>query len=545
MKFSDYESKRPPRAKQLEALIASADRRVFALLMQQRTGKSKVVIDTAGYHYDRFVAAGGDFAAPRDGITGLLVSAAPGRVHRNWSKYELPADLPDRIPRMDVVWEAGKVRYDKDERRFRGPLAEELYGLLGFEGLAILLVNEGALITDALRRYVLKFLNARKRVMMAVDEYTLQMLTPGARTSKVLLKMGGHPAVVVKRILDGTPFGNRGPLDAYAGFRFLDPAIFGFHTFTDFKHHFAEWETKIFHDNVKGIEREYPSIRRDEEDRPIYQNLDEFMEKLAANSFRVLRSECWDAPPKTYQIASFQLSKEQRRCYDDLAEEYEADLPCGARVSASHVLTRYLRLQQIASNYWPPEKVGVIHGLCDGEGCVACDDLGVIVGKTPLRRIGKDNPRADAYRDVIRANGDVKVITWARFHEDVDACLDVLRGLGRDPVRYDGRCSDAEKDAAQDAFQLGAATDLVGNPRSGGRGLKLSAARLIVNYSNDFSLLTRLQSEDRAEDEAKKESTGVVDLLAEDTVDEVIVAALRASKSIADYVLGERGGRWL
>jgi hypothetical protein len=543
--LSSYPFKRAPRAKQLEALRRSVDERVFALLMEQRTGKSKVVIDTAGLHFFRFLESGGDYADPRGGITGLVISAAPGRVHRNWAKYELPADLPDAIPRMAVVWEASRVSYDKKKRRFVGSLAPQLYDLLGFRGMAVLLLNEGAILTDALRRYVLKFFNARKRVMLTVDEYTLQLLTAGARTSKVLTKMSEHPAAVIKRILDGTPFGNRGPLDAFAGFRFLDPRIFGHETYTTYKHHFAKWETKVFHDNAKGIEREYPSIVKDEDGVPMYQNLEEFSEKLARHSFRVLRSECWDAPPKVYQPVTFQLSAEQRRVYDGLAEEFQAELSDGRVVSATHVLTRYLRLQQVASNYWPPEKVGAIHELCDGNGCPGCDDLGVVITKTKLRRIGAEDPRRDAYLDAIRANAELKTITWARFQEDVDTCMAGLRSLGRSPVQYDGRCSDEEKDAAQDAFQLGGATDLVGNPKSGGRGLKLSAAGLIVNYSNEFSLLTRLQSEDRAEDEAKKTSTGVLDLIAEDTVDEIIVSALRASKSIADYVLRERGGNWL
>jgi hypothetical protein len=55
-----------------------------------------------------------------------------------------------------------------------------------------------------------------------------------------------------------------------------------------------------------------------------------------------------------------------------------------------------------------------------------------------------------------------------------------------------------------------------------------------------------LQSEDRAEAEGKKDGTGIVDLVAENTLDDdVIIPALRAKREIADYVMGERRGKWL
>jgi len=165
----------------------------------------------------------------------------------------------------------------------------------------------------------------------------------------------------------------------------------------------------------------------------------------------------------------------------------------------------------------------------------------------PMRVIDpKANPRIDAAEEVMRMN-DSPGVVWARFHEDVDQLLRLAGKLGRKAVRYDGRCSNQEKDDNLDAFQVkGTADMLIGNPASGGRGVPMWRAHWILNYSNYFSLLTRLQSEDRAEVKGKRVGTGIIDLVAEDTVDDTsIIPALRAKKSVVDYVMNERGGKWL
>jgi N12 class adenine-specific DNA methylase len=77
-----YQFKTEPFAHQREALFRSMDAEYFGLLMEQRTGKSKVVLDNAAMLH-------------RDGkINGLLI-IAPNGVHRNWIADEIKIHLPD------------------------------------------------------------------------------------------------------------------------------------------------------------------------------------------------------------------------------------------------------------------------------------------------------------------------------------------------------------------------------------------------------------------------------------------------------------------
>ena len=55
----------------------------------------------------------------------------------------------------------------------------------------------------------------------------------------------------------------------------------------------------------------------------------------------------------------------------------------------------------------------------------------------------------------------------------------------------------------------------------------------------------RLQSEDRAHRIGQKKSVTYVDIMADDTVDEKIVKALRKKINIASEVLGEQLREWI
>lgn len=508
-----YAPKTAPYEWQAKAFERFKNAPLAAIFAEQRTGKTKLIIDIAAYQFEQ------------NNITALLIVAMPGRVHANWINNEVPTHLPNRIPRRAFIWTAGKISTRKAQ--------DELDALLKFNGLSILTVNGEATITEAFRAYAAKFLKTRKRVMVTIDEFTLIHKTPGAKRTKLIAAIGRQPEVKIKTILDGTPVGE-GPLDLYAPISFLSTSIFGFTNFHAYKHHFAKWEKKTNW-----------SQGRDYEELVEYQNLDELTRKLAPISFRILRKDCWDVPAKVYQTHNFVLSPAQRKIYDSLSKEFKAELTGGYEVSSNHILTRLLRLQQITGNFWPAETIAAIHPPCNGEGCFGCEDLGIVVSKTHLRAIDQDkNPRVEALLELLAMNPGPGII-WARFHEDVDQARRAIELIHRIAIQYDGRVGPAGKDAALAAYQNGPPAVLVGNPRSGGRGLRLDRAEWMIYYSNDFSLLSRLQSEDRAEAKDKPTGTGIIDICAEDTIDQTIIDALRSKKSIVDFVMGERGGRWL
>ena len=86
---------------------------------------------------------------------------------------------------------------------------------------------------------------------------------------------------------------------------------------------------------------------------------------------------------------------------------------------------------------------------------------------------------------------------------------------------------------------------IVGTPATGGYGITLTAANTVIYFSNGYDLEKRLQSEDRAHRIGQKKNVTYVDIIAEDTVDEKIVKALRDKINVASQVLGEELKAWI
>ena len=67
----------------------------------------------------------------------------------------------------------------------------------------------------------------------------------------------------------------------------------------------------------------------------------------------------------------------------------------------------------------------------------------------------------------------------------------------------------------------------------------------MIYYSNGYDLEKRLQSEDRAHRIGQKKSVTYIDLIAEKTIDEKIVKALRKKIDIASQIMGEELKSWI
>ena len=64
-------------------------------------------------------------------------------------------------------------------------------------------------------------------------------------------------------------------------------------------------------------------------------------------------------------------------------------------------------------------------------------------------------------------------------------------------------------------------------------------------YSNNFDLAIRLQSEDRAHRIGQTSKVTYVDIVAENTVDDRILKALRSKIDIASQILAEDYKSWI
>ena len=140
-----------------------------------------------------------------------------------------------------------------------------------------------------------------------------------------------------------------------------------------------------------------------------------------------------------------------------------------------------------------------------------------------------------------------KIIIWSRFRYDIihiQAELAKVYG-GQSVVSYYGDTSEQDRQFAIERFQDGNARFFVANPATAGYGLTLTEANTVIYYANDFNLETRIQSEDRCHRIGQKNPVTYIDLIADGTIDEKIVKALRDKINIGARVLGEEAREWL
>jgi len=491
---TDYRFGGPaPFTHQRRAFLLSRDRAAFALLMEQGTGKSKVIVDTACWLFGR------------DKIRQVLV-VAPNSVKTNWVTDEVPIHTPDYVRYRAAYWGGGTAEH---RRQVAAVLEGDEPDVLRW-----LVINVEALSTGRGAEAVEAFIR-RAPTLMVVDESS-RIKTPGARRTRAVIRLGRFAAY--RRICTGTPI-TQGPLDAWAQFRFLDAdMLFGFESFSSFRTYFA----------ILGGFNNRVVVA--------YAHLDELQRLIEPHSYRVLRADCLDLPPKIYQKIEVDLADVQRRLYDQMRDQMVAELSAEKKVTATIVLTQLLRLQQITGGFVPAETV-----------LVAPNGIPVVADAV-AEPIPGPNPKLAALLELV---DDVtgKVIVWARFRAELDMIARALREkFGPDTVvEFHGGVKDDARILARTAFQDPGSPVrfFVGQTETGGLGLTLTQAKTVVYFSNSYSLESRLQSEDRAHRIGQTGSVTYVDLIARETVDLKLMSALRAKKALAGTVTGDLWKDWI
>ena len=474
-----YKFKTKPYKHQMTALEKSWNKENFAYFMEMGTGKTKVLIDNMSMLYDK------------GKIDGALI-VAPKGVVKTWYEQEVPTHLPDHIENVAVLWQPNitKIQQEKLESLFEIETA-----------LHILVMNVEAFSTEKGVKFASKFLNSHK-TLMAIDESTT-IKTPTAKRTKNIIDLGKHARY--KRILTGSPI-TKNPLDLYTQCEFLDPYLLDFASYYAFRNRYAEMTTM----NVRG--RSIQVVKK-------FRHLGELSESLQPFSYRVLKEDCLDLPPKIFMKRHVALTAEQKRVYDQMKEKALAILN-GKMITTMTVLTQLMRLHQITCGHF------------------TADD-----GSTQA----VDNNRLNELMSILDET-EGKAIIWANYQLSVGEIIQrIIKEYGEDSyVHYYGLTSQEDRQDNIRKFQNDPnCRFIIGTPQTGGYGITLTQAHTVIYYSNSYDLEKRLQSEDRAHRIGQKKTVTYIDLICEDTVDEKIVKALRNKINIASEVMGEELKEWI
>ena len=424
-------------------------------------------------------------------IDGVLI-VAPKGVVKTWYEQELPIHLPNHIKNMTILWQSNITKGQR----------EKLNSLFKSDhDLHILIMNVEAFSTEKGKDFATKFLNSH-RTLMVIDESTT-IKNPTAKRTKNILALSEISRY--RRIMTGSPV-TKNPLDLYSQCEFLSPYLLDFTSYYAFRNRYAEMKTL----HLRGR-----SIQIVDE----FKNLGELSDQLKGFSYRVLKEDCLDLPEKNWTKRQITLTHDQRKIYEQMKETALAHLN-GKVASTMIVLTQLMRLHQITCGHFTADD-GTIQDIPNNRFKELLDVLSEMEGKAIIWAHYQHDVK-NIIREVVKIYGEGSIVDFFGLTPQ-DERQDNIRKFQDDPkCRF-----------------------FVGTPATGGYGITLTAANTVIYYSNGYDLEKRLQSEDRAHRIGQKKSVTYVDIIAEDTVDEKIVKALRDKINIASQVLGEDLKDWI
>jgi len=478
-----YKFKTKPYEHQLKALEKSWASETYALFMEMGTGKSKVLVDNIAMLYDR------------GAIRGAVI-VAPKGVYKNWDQIEFPVHLPEHVEHTKVLWEPNITKKKQAE-------LDTLFD--GKDDLKILIINVEAFSTTKGLDFAHSFLNIfLGRALIGIDESTT-IKNPTAKRTKNILKI--KDLAKYRRILTGSPV-TKSPLDLYSQCKFLDPYHLGYGSYYAYRARYAHMLERNFGGRRVQIVGSY-------------RRLPELSQKLEKFSYRVLKEDCLDLPEKVFTKRIVELTKEQDKAYKQLKDTALAILDNGKMMSTVNVMTQLMRLHQVTCGHFKADDGTITH---------------------------LKNNRVDSLMELLEET-EGKVIIWANYVEDIKNIVGALKKAYGEAstVEYHGSVDSTHRQDQIALFQQknGPTRYFVGNPQTGGYGITLTAANTVIYYSNNYDLEKRLQSEDRAHRIGQTGSVTYVDLIAEGTIDERIVKALRRKINIANEIMGEDISTWI
>lgn len=438
----------------------------FGLLFEMGCGKTLTAIAIAGAGYQM-------------GKVERLLIVAPTSVVAVWPK-ELQEYAKFKYTCKTLLGEK-KQRIKQIDDLLKFP----------FKALKVAVIN----YESTWRPEILEKLKEFDADMVIADE-SQRIKTYDAAQSKAMHELGDQARY--KLILSGTPV-QTAAIDIWSQYRFLDKTVFG-DNFFKFRGRYAIMGG---YGNKKIVG---------------YKDLEGLIKKEHSIAFRVTKDEALDLPEQTFETRKIQFSQKEKNLYERIKKDSYAELDGGGHITATTVLTRLLRLQQLAG------------------GFLVQDDA----QKPQLVSRAKLDALADIIEDYVIGSGK-KLVIFARFIAEVKAIMELADKILPKELKQVAIYGDIKKEDRGDIvkqFQEDPKTVLfIGQIDTAGTGITLTAADTCVYYSKNFNYATYSQSLSRIHRIGQRNCCTYIDLEIEGTIDELISKALSRKEDMAKTVV--------
>lgn len=428
-----------------------------ALLMEPRTGKTKVAIDYMGIlhmgHDVNRVLIVGPVVATQVWIDQLKENMPYKYRLTVWDRkgrkrFDLPKYGQNILDIVIINYDAFSTPGAWQKDRKTGKIKVDRYGN------KMRSRSRGG-------RYDIKrkIIDWAPQLIIADEMHRLK--SPSAKKSSALHSIG--PVADYRLGLTGTVVTKSKRIyDVYSQWKFLNPKRFEGMTFADFK---SEYTREL---QMNGYKK-FLGPR----------HVEQLHELIHMDSFSITREECYDLPPVTTQIIPVQL-EESLNAYVQMAEDMVARIHTGEISEASIRLVQTLRLQQITSGFTktspsPEHPNGRL----------------VTIGDEKLRAI------RERLEDLLEM--DEKVVIGALFKADIQRLRHMVAEVLKVPTYViSGGVKPADRARIPSQFNKtrGGAV-FIGQPAAAGEAIDLSSASILQWYSLPGSWVQFTQFSDR------------------------------------------------
>lgn len=357
-----------------------------------------------------------------------------------------------------------------------------------FRGLKVAVINYESTWRDDIKEAIEEWLPD-----MVICDESQRIKTHDASQAKELHRLGDMAKY--KLILSGTPVQNNA-VDIFSQYRFLDASVFG--------------------NNFYAFRNRYCCMGGFNNKQIIgYRNMDELIKKEYSVAYRVTKEEALDLPETVFKTVNIEFEPKEKKLYDQLKKDSFAELENGGQITATTVLTKLLRLQQLTG------------------GFLVADDT----TKPELVSEDKINALEDIIDDYVTGEGK-KLVIFARFRAELDIIEKLIK---KKKIQYGMIYGDIPQNERGDIvkdFQENPDTKIiVCQIQCAGLGITLTAASTCVYYSVDFNYANYAQSLARIHRIGQKNKCLYIHLTVKGTVDEKVLKALAAKEDLAKTVV--------
>jgi len=355
-----------------------------------------------------------------------------------------------------------------------------------------------------------KELNAFDFKVCILDE-AHRVKDPRALQTRAVWQLFHAPAVRYRWALTGTPVANH-PGDLWSILHTIDKEEFP--AKTAFLDRYALMEMNAFGGvTVTGLN---PKTK------------DEFFTLLDPRFRRMLKADVLtQLPPKVFETRRAPMSREQTKLYREMADHFMVtiDETTSDRLVADGNLAAATRLLQLASASVKVDK-----------GETPDDPTAWSVSMTA------PSSKVDEMMSIIEDNPGRPIVIAAEHRQLIDLAAARLEAEGIRFGRITGGQSAEVRAETVAAFQAGKLDYVLFTYKAGGVGITLTRADMMIRLQRSWSLVDNKQGEDRCHRVGSEihESITIVDLIAEDTIEEDQLHALFAKAERAEEVMRDR-----